>query len=104
VITVQDTGPGISMEDLPHIFERFYRGSASHETGAPGTGLGLAIVKEVVDRHHGDIQVENVPDGHGAFFTIWLPAKQSRRQTKWIERQKTHGGIQPLLSQIPTMV
>ncbi len=76
VLSVQDTGPGISANDLPHIFERFYRGSASQETGAPGTGLGLAIVKEVVERHHGLIEVENVTTGHGAVFSVWLPLEQ----------------------------
>lgn len=76
VIRVQDTGPGIKEADLPHIFERFYRGSAGHETGAPGTGLGLAIAKEVVERHHGHIDVENAADGHGAVFTVWLPVEQ----------------------------
>jgi PAS domain S-box-containing protein len=77
-ISVQDTGPGIEKDDLPHIFERFYRGSAGHETGAPGTGLGLAIVKEVVERHHGRIEVENVASGHGAVFTVWLPVEQGQ--------------------------
>jgi PAS domain S-box-containing protein len=79
IFCVQDTGPGINTKDLPHIFERFYRGSAGHETGAPGTGLGLAIVKEVVERHHGTIEVENSMADHGAAFTIWLPLDQ--RQT-----------------------
>ncbi len=77
VLSVQDTGPGITPEDMPHIFERFYRGSAGHITGAPGTGLGLSIVKEVVDRHHGHIHVENVKEGHGAMFIIWLPHDQN---------------------------
>jgi PAS domain S-box-containing protein len=77
-ISVQDTGPGINQDDLPHLFERFYRGSAGHETGAPGTGLGLAIVKEVVERHHGRIEVENVVNGHGAVFTVWLPVEQEQ--------------------------
>ena len=47
IFSVQDTGPGINMADLPHIFERFYRGKAGRDTGAPGTGLGLAIVNEM---------------------------------------------------------
>ncbi len=73
---IQDTGRGIDSEDLPHLFERFYRGKAGHDSGAPGTGLGLAIVKQVVEHHHGFIDVENGADGPGAVFTIWLPAKQ----------------------------
>ena len=72
---VEDTGLGISAEDLPHLFERFYRGAAGRQTGAPGTGLGLAIVKQVVDHHHGRIEVKNREIGHGAIFTIWLPVK-----------------------------
>jgi PAS domain S-box-containing protein len=76
VFSVEDTGPGISQEDLPHLFDRFYRGMAGHVAGVPGTGLGLAIVKQLVDRHHGRIEVGNVPDGHGAIFTVWLPVDQ----------------------------
>jgi signal transduction histidine kinase len=73
--TVQDTGPGISQEDLPHLFERFYRGKAGHSAGVPGTGLGLAIVKQMVEKHRGRIEVENVAEGHGAIFTVWLPVE-----------------------------
>jgi PAS domain S-box-containing protein len=73
---VQDTGQGIDRNDLPHLFERFYRGKAGHDSGAPGTGLGLAIVKQVVDIHHGQINAENGAGGQGAIFTIWLPGKQ----------------------------
>jgi signal transduction histidine kinase len=75
VLIVQDTGPGISTTDLPHIFERFYRGKAGRDTGAPGTGLGLAIVKEVVKKHHGRIDVENSADGCGTIFTVRLPVE-----------------------------
>lgn len=73
--TVQDTGPGISEEDLPHLFERFYRGRAGHRSGAPGTGLGLAIVRQVIERHHGQIEVGNGSKRPGAIFTVWLPLK-----------------------------
>jgi PAS domain S-box-containing protein len=75
-LVVQDTGPGISPEDLPHLFDRFYRGKAGHSAGVPGTGLGLAIVKQMVEKHSGRLDVENVPDGHGAIFTVWLPIEQ----------------------------
>jgi PAS domain S-box-containing protein len=75
---VEDTGRGIDNEDMPHLFERFYRGKAGHESGAPGTGLGLAIVKQVVEHHQGRIEVENAIEGHGAVFTIWLPTKKTQ--------------------------
>jgi signal transduction histidine kinase len=78
---VEDTGHGINEADLPHIFERFYRGSAGVKTGAPGTGLGLAIVKEVVDRHHGTIGAENAAGGHGAVFTVRLPVEQGQEES-----------------------
>jgi signal transduction histidine kinase len=73
---VQDTGLGIDDIDMPHLFERFFRGKAGHDSGAPGTGLGLAIVKQVVEIHHGHIEVEKGENGRGAVFTIWLPDKQ----------------------------
>jgi two-component system phosphate regulon sensor histidine kinase PhoR len=75
---IHDTGRGIDSEDLPHLFERFYRGKAGHDSGAPGTGHGLAIVKQIVEHHHGRIHVENGAGGQGAAFTVWLPAKQSQ--------------------------
>jgi len=73
---VEDTGRGIDEEEIPHLFERFYRGRAGHESGAPGTGLGLAIVKQVVEHHQGRIDVGKASGGVGAVFTIWLPVKQ----------------------------
>jgi PAS domain S-box-containing protein len=73
---IQDTGRGIDSVDFPHLFERFYRGKAGHDSGAPGTGLGLSIVKQIVEHHKGRIIVENGPGGRGAAFTIWLPQKQ----------------------------
>ena len=72
-ITAQDTGVGITAEELPHIFERFYRGSASRRTGAPGTGLGLAISNEIIEQMGGHITVKSKP-GQGSSFTVWLQA------------------------------
>ena len=69
--SVSDTGPGIAEEDLPHLFERFYRGDPARSRGG-GTGLGLAIVKQWVEAHGGTIRAENIP-GSGARFTVWLP-------------------------------
>jgi signal transduction histidine kinase len=74
--TVRDTGPGVSSADLPHIFERFYRGEASRKAQTPGAGLGLSIVKEIVERLGGQINVESLPatEGSGVAFTVWLKA------------------------------
>ncbi len=70
-LSVSDTGPGISDEDLPHLFERFYRGDpARGRTG--GSGLGLAIVRQLVEAHGGTIQAENRPEG-GARFVLQIP-------------------------------
>jgi signal transduction histidine kinase len=69
--TVQDNGLGISARDMPHLFERFYRGEVGRKASAPGTGLGLAISQEIVEKMGGRITVESEP-GHGAAFTVWL--------------------------------
>jgi two-component system OmpR family sensor kinase/two-component system sensor histidine kinase BaeS len=73
-IEVSDTGEGISAEDLPYIFDRFWRGdpSRSHASGG-GTGLGLAITRQLVRAHGGRIYVESQP-GQGTTFTVELPA------------------------------
>jgi signal transduction histidine kinase len=71
-IHIQDNGIGIPEEELPHIFERFYRVPAHQET-SKGTGLGLSIVKSIVEQHHGEIVVESEPQ-QGTTFTITLPS------------------------------
>lgn len=75
-LSVEDTGPGISAEDRERLFQRFFRGKAGHASTLPGTGLGLAIVKQVVDLHHGRIEVPPSPPGRGAIFLVWLPEKE----------------------------
>jgi PAS domain S-box-containing protein len=70
-VTVADTGPGISAQDLPHLFERFYRGEAGRRSGASGTGLGLAICHDIAVKLNGHITVDTQP-GRGAAFTVWL--------------------------------
>ncbi|HMV51762.1 MAG TPA: heavy metal sensor histidine kinase [Blastocatellia bacterium] len=73
VITVADTGRGIPAEDLPHIFERFFRRSAkTSDRSASGFGLGLSIVKWIVDSHDGKIETKSQP-GHGTEFIVKLP-------------------------------
>ncbi len=71
-IDVADTGVGIDPAELPHIFERFYRGSRANEARGSGSGLGLAIVQSIVDMHGGSIFVESTI-GAGARFTVLLP-------------------------------
>jgi two-component system sensor histidine kinase MprB len=72
-LTVSDDGPGFPPEDLPHIFDRFYRAAAARS--AAGSGLGLAIVKEIVHQHGGEVRAENrLPSG--AAILIDLPAER----------------------------
>jgi two-component system sensor histidine kinase MprB len=73
-LTVRDHGPGISAEDLPHIFDRFYRGAESR--GRPGSGLGLAIVRQVVEQHGGTIAATPAPGG-GTLMTVHLPRAEA---------------------------
>jgi signal transduction histidine kinase len=74
-ITVADTGVGIPADELPHVFERFWRGAGTRERGS-GSGLGLSIVKRIVDMHEGRVQVVSTP-GAGTRFTVLLPRRVS---------------------------
>ncbi len=71
VLTVADTGPGIPEADLPHVFERFWRGTGAK--GRSGTGIGLAVVAELAAAHGGSVTAASPPGG-GAVFTVTLPA------------------------------
>jgi two-component system sensor histidine kinase BaeS len=70
VIQVADTGPGIPADELPLVFQRFFR-STRIRNQVSGTGLGLAITKAIIDAHHGDIAVESEP-GRGTRVSITL--------------------------------
>ncbi len=74
-IEVSDNGIGISSGDLPHIFERFYRGEKSRSRETGGTGIGLAVVKELVKAHCGEINVEST-EGKGSRFIFSIPISQ----------------------------
>lgn len=69
---VEDTGRGIAAEDLPHIFERFYRGDKSRDRKTGGTGIGLSIVKALVQAHHGEVHMESEPE-KGTKVVVSLP-------------------------------
>jgi two-component system sensor histidine kinase MprB len=68
---VRDHGPGIAAEDLPHVFDRFYRAPSAR--GTPGSGLGLAIVRQVAEAHQGTAVAEPA-EGGGARLRLRLPA------------------------------
>lgn len=72
LVSIRDTGSGIPPEDIPHVFERFYRGEKSRNRSAGGAGLGLAIAKGIVEAHKGTIYVKSEP-GVGTVFTFKLP-------------------------------
>ena len=73
MFSVEDTGPGVPPDALPHLFDRFYRVDRGRARADGGSGLGLAIARQLVEAHHGAIRAENRPQG-GATFSFWLPA------------------------------
>ncbi len=73
-VTVTDTGIGISREDSPKVFERFFRASTATEASIPGFGLGLSLTHAIVDVHHGTITFDSTV-GKGTVFTVRLPVK-----------------------------
>ncbi len=84
---VEDEGPGITAEDLPHIFEEFFR--AENTSDAPGVGLGLSIARKIVDAHQGEITVKSVSEGDatGTRFTVAIPRNlqtPEMRRREWM--------------------
>ena len=75
VLTVSDTGQGISPDDLPHIFERFYRADKVRSGSAGRSGLGLAITRAIVEAHGGTIDVKSEL-GQGSTFAVHFPAQR----------------------------
>jgi two-component system OmpR family sensor kinase len=72
LVAITDDGPGIQQDELPRVFERFYRGRNARTGAAPGVGLGLALTQAIVRAHGGHIEVFNQP-GRGASFCVHLP-------------------------------
>jgi len=75
-----DTGPGIDPEDLPHIFERYYRARHARAVGRSGAGLGLTIARLIAEAHGGSITVESEL-GQGTCFRVWLPTEQDSMES-----------------------
>ena len=72
ILSVCDNGPGIDPNDLPHIFERYYRAKQANKRSKLGSGLGLSIAQLIAEAHHGHITVASEPT-QGACFSVWLP-------------------------------
>jgi len=81
VLSVEDTGVGIPAENLPHIFDRFYRVRPAHTQPTQGLGLGLSFVAWIVKAHEGSIAVESEP-GKGTKFTVTLPLYSAPSETQ----------------------
>lgn len=101
-ITVRDTGVGILSDELPRIFDRFYRGTeglaaANRSARATGSGLGLAIVKSIVDMHAGRIVVESLP-GEGTSFALTFPADPEAVGDEFPEAAQAQTGPATLVS------
>jgi two-component system, OmpR family, phosphate regulon sensor histidine kinase PhoR len=82
-ISVRDYGPGIAPEHVPRLTERFYRVDVRDSRAQGGTGLGLALVKHILNRHHGRLLIESMPEA-GATFTVYLPLAVSVTTEKTI--------------------
>jgi two-component system, sensor histidine kinase and response regulator len=80
-ITVRDTGVGISPEDLPYIFDRFYKANKARTPDSSGVGLGLTMAKRIIEIHGGTIAVESLP-GQGTSVKIWLPVAGTTVETR----------------------
>ncbi|MDX1686485.1 MAG: PAS domain S-box protein [Candidatus Promineifilaceae bacterium] len=74
VVTVRDTGMGIPEEEIPHLFDRFYRSRRVGQSTIPGAGVGLAMAKGIVGLHGGEITVRS-REGEGSVFTMWFPVQ-----------------------------
>ncbi|MBC8316136.1 MAG: response regulator [Bacteroidales bacterium] len=104
-ITVSDSGIGIPKEKLPHIFDRFFQVGESSQAHHAGTGIGLALTKELVELHHGTINVISEP-GKGTTFTVFIPFGHEHfseekifvEQTKEKEAEKTEWAVDKEIS------
>jgi len=89
-LTVRDHGPGIAVDDLPHVFDRFYRGAEAR--GRPGSGLGLAIVRQVAVQHGGSVSAEAAPGG-GTLMRLRLPGAEAVERAGASARADAHARL-----------
>jgi signal transduction histidine kinase len=97
-IVVADTGVGIDPAEMPHIFERFYRGAQASEARGSGSGLGLAIVRSIVDMHGGTVTVESRV-GNGTTFTVWLPRDPRHPDEAAVATRGPAGSLSPIVAE-----
>lgn len=91
VISISDTGKGISPAFLPHVFERFRQADSSAARQHGGLGIGLAIVKHLVELHRGTVQAESGGEGSGSTFTVRLPLHAQASEPSWPAPHTQHG-------------
>lgn len=96
ILTVADTGQGISPEFLPHVFEMFRQADATSSRTHAGLGIGLALVKQLVELHRGRIEVKSEGTGQGAEFTIHLPLSHEKEQSQRPPRDAARGLLNTL--------
>ena len=93
LLTVSDTGPGVSLDDAPQLFERFFRG---RDVTAAGSGIGLAVVAELVAAHGGTVSVGRSPGG-GALFTVHLPIRTDKHHRSFVGSSQQAGTLSPVI-------
>ncbi len=97
---VQDSGPGVPVEEQAHVFDRFFRGSVGVQSGFPGTGIGLALAKQIIGLHGGTVECGNrSASGSGAIFSFWIPAQTTALKSSLLPVAHTQDPLGPVASQ-----